>query len=361
MVFLFRIARSCHTIFAATAIFVMTACAALAAVDVASYTAVRATGPIMVDGVLDEQDWARAAEGILTETNTGNTLPLKSTVKVLWDDTYLYVGFYFADPDAWATITTEDGSLWNEEVAEVFIDPEGLGHSYYEFEVNPVNQKVDLFVLNQGQAKNGVYKTWIAWDFSSKLKKAVYVEGDGLNPNTSDTCWSVELAFPFEDIWTAPNNPPLPGDMWRLGLYRIERGIKASTADDWYGALSPGLRASFHTPWRFAKVTFEDTGTGVRDRAPEPVRIESANYPNPFNPITTIEFTVPKTGAVTLNVYNTAGQKIRGLLAESLTAGSYRVLWDGRDDRGRAVSSGTYLYRVGMKGYSARGKMEIVR
>ncbi len=361
MAFVIRSFRFLIIVISIALTFVTSSGPASAAVDIASYTASRATGPITVDGVLDEDDWARTAEGILTETNTGNALPLKSTVKILWDDTYLYVGFSFEDPDAWATITTEDGSLWNEEVAEVFIDPEGLGHSYYEFEVNPVNQKVDLFVLNQGQAKNGVYKTWIAWDFSSKLKKAVSVKGDGLNQNTSDISWSVELAFPFEDIWTAPNNPPLPGDMWRMGLYRIERGAKAVTSDDWYGALSPGLRASFHTPWRFAKVTFGSTETGVGDHTPEPIRIESANYPNPFNPVTTIEFAIPKAGPVALNVYNTAGQKIRTLLSESLTTGNYRVLWDGCDDKGRAVSSGTYLYRVNMKGYTSRGKMELVR
>ncbi len=334
-----------------------------AQVDITSYTAARALSPLTIDGRLDDPDWSRAAEGVLTETNTGNAVPLKSTVKVLWDDQFLYVGFHFEDPDAWATITSEDGALWGEEVAEVFIDPEGLGHTYYEHEINPVNTKVDLFVINAGEARNGVYKVWKNWDFSSKLKQAVYVQGDGLRENTADEYWSVEVAFPFEDIWTAPNIPPLVGDTWRIGFYRIERGKSGNTpGDDWYAALSPGLNPSFHRPWRFAKVTFSDKETGVKTVREEPAPfLTSANYPNPFNPSTTIEFTLPKEGHVALSVYNSMGQKVRELIADTMTPGLYRVVWDGRDDAGRSVSSGTYLYRVAGPGMSASGKMELVR
>lgn len=338
------------------------AASGMAQVDVASYTAIRTTGAITVDGKLDEADWSRAAVGVLTETNTGNPVPLTSTVRMLWDDRYLYVGFHFEDPDAWATITAEDGALWGEEVAEVFLDPEGLGHSYYEHEINPVNQKVDLFVLNQGPAHDGFYKIWKDWDYSAALKQAVFVDGDGKNQNTADKYWDVEVAFPFEDLWTAPNIPPLPGDMWRIGIYRIERGKSTISTDDWYAALSPALRASFHTPWRFAKVTFGDAQTGVQTPAAQPAPLKlNANFPNPFNPSTTIEFTVPKSGEVKLAVYNTAGQKVRELLSRNISAGTYRVLWDGKDAKGKLVSSGTYFYRVSMPGFRSSGKMELAK
>ncbi len=223
---------------------------------VSSYTVTRTTGAITVDGKLTEADWTNAVEAGMTNTLNGAPIPLKSTVKMLWDDTYLYVGFTFEDPDAWATITTEDGALWDEEVAEVFIDPENKGHSYYEFEINPINQKVDLFVLNQGPRFNGNYKTWIEWDFSSKLKKAVWVDGDGKAEGTADKMWTVELAFPFEDLWTAANIPPKDGEVWRIGLYRIEQGKSSTRTDDWYAAFSPTLNGSFHTPWRFGTVSF---------------------------------------------------------------------------------------------------------
>ncbi len=221
-----------------------------------SYNATRTTGTITVDGKLDEPDWKRAEEVKLVETNTGKDVPLKSTVRVLWDDKYLYVGFYFEDPDAWATLTKDEDTLWNEEVAEVFIDPEGKGHSYYEYEVNPINAKVDLFIINRGQKYNGSFKGWIEWDFSNLMKHAVYVAGDGKNRGTNDKFWTAEMAFPFEEMWTASDIPPKDGNICRMNFYRIEHPT-TNKKDDWFAAFSPTQRGSFHTPWRFGKVYFK--------------------------------------------------------------------------------------------------------
>jgi hypothetical protein len=224
--------------------------------DIRTYTAKRTTGAITIDGKLNESDWTGAPEARLTEANTGKDVPLKSTVKVLWDDKFLYVGFYFEDPDAWATLTNDEDPLWGEEVAEVFIDPESKSHSYYEYEINPINKKVDLFVLNQGPKYNGFYKVWLEWNFSDAMKHAVYVEGNGKDRGTNDKFWTIELAFPFEEMWTAPNIPPKNGESWRIGFYRIEHPT-ANDKDTWYAAFNPPLRPSFHTPWMFGRVLFK--------------------------------------------------------------------------------------------------------
>lgn len=227
-----------------------------AADEVPSHTATRTTGTIAVDGKLTEADWANAAEMTMVETVTGNALPRKSTVKVLWDDKFLYVGFQFEDPDAWTPFSNDEDPIWDGEAAEVFIDPEGKGHTYYEYEINPVNKKVDLFVLNQGPKYNGNYTVWMEWNFTTALKRAVFVDGDGKNFGTADKSWSVELAFPFDEMWTAPNIPPKDGDMWRINFYRIEHPTK-NNADAWFGAWSTTLNPSYHTPWRFGKVYFK--------------------------------------------------------------------------------------------------------
>ncbi len=223
--------------------------------NLSTYTVTRTTAPIKLDGRLDEADWKRASEFSLVETNTAGPVPLKSTVRMLWDDTYLYVGFFCEDPDAWATLTEEDDPLWTEEVVELFIDPDGNGYNYYELEINPINQKVDLFIINAGRRLDGRYTAWIDWDFKN-LKSAVYVEGDGKNAGTKDTYWSVEVAVPFEDLWEMPVVPPKDGDMWRFNAYRIERGDPNKKDDDFYAAFSPTYRPSFHTPWQFGKITF---------------------------------------------------------------------------------------------------------
>ncbi|MGH7450169.1 MAG: T9SS type A sorting domain-containing protein [bacterium] len=69
------------------------------------------------------------------------------------------------------------------------------------------------------------------------------------------------------------------------------------------------------------------------------------SYPNPFNPSTQVRFAMKEAGIATLRVYNLNGQVIRELLNEYHVAGEHRVLWDGRDDRGRAAASGVYFIR----------------
>ena len=70
------------------------------------------------------------------------------------------------------------------------------------------------------------------------------------------------------------------------------------------------------------------------------------NYPNPFNPSTTIHFTLPEPSSVRLTIYNALGQEVRTLLNTAQEAGEYTVQWDGRDARGQVVSTGVYLYRL---------------
>ncbi len=83
-------------------------------IPLSSYTVMRAAGPITIDGKLDEADWKKAAECTLVETNTGKPVKLKSTVKMLWDDTNIYFGFFCEDPDAWATYTKNEDPLWRK-------------------------------------------------------------------------------------------------------------------------------------------------------------------------------------------------------------------------------------------------------
>ena len=71
-------------------------------------------------------------------------------------------------------------------------------------------------------------------------------------------------------------------------------------------------------------------------------------------------FTV-EVGFTTLSIYNIAGQKVRGLVSEFLTAGWHTVVWDGKDDRGAPVSAGIYFARLTCSGRAATGKMVMVK
>ncbi|MCB0297983.1 MAG: T9SS type A sorting domain-containing protein, partial [Calditrichaeota bacterium] len=86
-----------------------------------------------------------------------------------------------------------------------------------------------------------------------------------------------------------------------------------------------------------------------------------ANYPNPFNPETTIEFDVARAGKVKLAVYNVLGQQIRILSNSQLNPGSYRVKWDGTNDSGEAVSSGIYFLRMSAGSFTQHRRMLLMK
>ncbi|KPJ58770.1 MAG: hypothetical protein AMJ46_13650 [Latescibacteria bacterium DG_63] len=89
----------------------------------------------------------------------------------------------------------------------------------------------------------------------------------------------------------------------------------------------------------------------------------SQNFPNPFNPQTTIAFDIPegKEVNVRLNVYNMRGQLVRTLVNEFKSEGSYQIQWDGTDNYGRRVSSGVYFYRITTGEFSQTRKMVILK
>jgi len=87
----------------------------------------------------------------------------------------------------------------------------------------------------------------------------------------------------------------------------------------------------------------------------------SANYPNPFNPMTTIEFSLPKRSHVRISVYNILGQEVITLIDEDRSAGTYTITWDGRGGSGRQAATGIYLYRMQAGEYIETKKMVLLK
>ncbi|MEN6384987.1 MAG: T9SS type A sorting domain-containing protein, partial [Phycisphaerales bacterium] len=86
-----------------------------------------------------------------------------------------------------------------------------------------------------------------------------------------------------------------------------------------------------------------------------------SNFPNPFNPSTTISFLLPKDATCSLDVYNIRGQKVRSLINEPRFAGNHSVVWNGLDDSGKPVSSGLYFYRLTTPNSSQTNKMLLLK
>jgi hypothetical protein len=136
----------------------------------------------------------------------------------------------------------------------------------------------------------------------------------------------------------------------------------AAYGDDMVSEGDLGLSLVFRTKTEIENTFVEVTESEVRDgnfavngiALPAPVQIQTRpeafalanNYPNPFNPATTIKYALPEASNVTLEIYNVVGQVVRTLVADHQNAGRYVVQWDASNDSGHSLSSGIYFYRL---------------
>ncbi len=118
----------------------------------------------------------------------------------------------------------------------------------------------------------------------------------------------------------------------------------------------PPFRNELNFEWN---IVVED-GVLIQELLPKVTTIYQ-NYPNPFNPTTTINYQLPENCKVELTVYNLKGQKVKTLVKDNLESGNHTVLWNGRDDKGKSVSSGIYFYKLKTDNHEETKKMILMK
>lgn len=187
------------------------------------YICYRALSPLGIDGRLDEISWQRAAWSEPFVHILGDSVPpppLRTRVKLLWDDGYLYVGAELEEPHLWATLTERDAVIYQDDDFEVFIDPDGDTYNYYEIEINAFGTVWDLFLVRPYR-DGGPAIT--AWDITG-LRSAVALGGTINDPSDRDAGWTVELAIPWHVLAEAAPGQRLPrdGETWRFNFSRVD-------------------------------------------------------------------------------------------------------------------------------------------
>lgn len=333
--------------------------------EFATYTVKRVSKPVTIDGILDEPEWEHAVESsVFLLYKDGAASRMDSHVRLLWDDTNLYAAIVMSDVDVWATITTRDGKLYNEEVAEIFIDPDGDGLNYVEIEVNPLGTVMEL-LMNKEYAEGGKGD----WAFTlNGFTAVVGVDGTVNDATDTDICWTVECAIPFTDLAsTAPAMamPPREGDTWRANFYRYERDRKGTYEPELTAWNPTGPDRGFHAPDMFGRLVFSlepVMGAGVADNAVEPLAFSITGvYPNPFNPSAAVQFRTAVSTLFSVDVFNINGQRVRRLFAGNLAAGDHTMTWDGLSEDGLTVTSGVYLFRLTDGVHSVAAKALLLR
>jgi len=258
-----------------------------------SYLAPRIEGPVVLSGRMDDPAWADVpwTEYFVDIEDAKKPTPRFHTrAKMMWDDEYFYVGAMLEDPHVWGTLTERNSIIFNDPDFEIFIDPDGDNHNYYEFEINALGTIWELTLERPYRDGGPVHRG----DNMPGLRSAVYVHGVANEPSGDDYGWSVEVAIPWSGLQrycaprktSAPTNPgavaktdatkmtdvtsvpcpPNPGDQWRVNFSRVHwladiidgtyRKVprEAHAEDNW--VWSPQHAIDMHRPEHWGVVQF---------------------------------------------------------------------------------------------------------
>lgn len=234
------------------------------------YTIFRTHEKMIIDGKDNEKAWAAAPwTGWFTDIVTGKTNSFmgKTRSKMLWDDHYLYVYTQLQETDIYATIKIHDQPVYMDNAFEMYLNPDGSAHNYFEFQINAFGTTCDLF-LPKPYRNGGLPLT--SWDLKG-LKKAVYIDGTLNNPSDTDHYWSIELAVPFSSVVMSKKQFPQDGTIWRMNLSRVAWPVEIKDGHyvprkkdefDWnsgqYTVWSPQGILDLHYPERWGYVMFSD-------------------------------------------------------------------------------------------------------
>jgi subtilisin family serine protease len=112
----------------------------------------------------------------------------------------------------------------------------------------------------------------------------------------------------------------------------------------------------------FAIETFNPTTSDAGEQATLPLRpVLEQNEPNPFNPVTTIKFTLSNPAQARIEIFDTTGRLVRALTDAPMTSGVHTIVWNGLDDAGRPVESGVYFYRLKAGAFEQSRRMTILK
>jgi hypothetical protein len=241
------------------------------------YAAPRIDGPVRLDGMLDDAAWAAAPwteDFVDIEGPSRPKPPMRTRAKLMWDDEALWIGAELEETHVWGTLTERDAVIYMDDDFEVFVDPDGDTHHYYELEINALGTEWDLLLVRPYRDGGPAIH---AWDIPG-LRTAVHVDGSLNDPTDTDVGWSVEIAIPWGALAEATSAPvpPRPGDRWRVNFSRVDWPVeirdgrtvksvgaasgKAGPESNW--VWSPQGLIAMHYPEMWGIVHFADTTGG---------------------------------------------------------------------------------------------------
>jgi Carbohydrate family 9 binding domain-like len=230
-----------------------------------------------VDGKLDEPAWRAASWSEPFIDIRGSVQPRFTTrARLLWDDQHFYLAAELEEPHLWGTLVERDSVIFQDNDFEVFIDPDGDTHGYYELEVNVLGTAWDLLLIQPyrdgGPPIHG-------WDIPG-LRIGIDARGTINDASDRDLGWTVEIAIPWQALreWAPGRRAPRDGEQWRVNFSRVQwetdvqdgsyrKRVDRATGkplaeDNW--VWSPQGIIDMHAPERWGFVQFSDHVSGTQ-------------------------------------------------------------------------------------------------
>jgi len=242
------------------------------------YVCYRTGVVITVDGKLGEPGWITApwTEYFVDIEGQGKPVPRFNTrAKMLWDSANLYIAAELEEPHLWARLKRRDTVIFYDPDFEVFIDPDGDTHGYYELEVNALGTAWDLLLPKPYRDGGPAIDSWDV----QGLQVGISLQGTLNDPTDIDQGWTVEIGLPWEVLneYAGDAKSPGPGDQWRINFSRVEwrtlingesytKEINPATGkpypeDNW--VWSPQGRINIHMPEMWGYVQFSQLVSGT--------------------------------------------------------------------------------------------------
>jgi Carbohydrate family 9 binding domain-like len=219
----------------------------LAQPPVPRYEVHRAGSPITIDGKPDEKAWAAAPAVELMfpwEAQTG--AKQKTTVRLLWDDDFLYVAYECADTDIVAQYTERDDPTYKDDAVEIFLNPKPTQTGiYFGLEMNARAVLYDYLMYDSRYA----FKRFNM----QGVKLATFLRGTLNARGDQDTGWSLEVAIPWVNFEEMANRPEA-GTIWAFNMARWDGVEPDRRMSLWSDPLQP--RPNPHVPARFGQLVF---------------------------------------------------------------------------------------------------------
>ncbi len=241
-----------------------------------TYVAFQTDETITIDGDALEKSWSKVEWSNAFMDIEGIKKPTyKTQVKMMWDQKYFYILVQMEEPHVWADITQRDAIIFHNNDFEVFIDPDGDTHNYYELEINALNTVWDLFMTKPYREENVVLNDWTL----TGLKSAVKVQGTINNASDTDKGWTLEMAIPwaaYKKSYFEKNVPK--NDFWRVnfsrvnwdfdlvdGKYSRKKDSKGNYVHEYNWVWSPMGVINMHEPEKWGYVYFSSKKVGETD------------------------------------------------------------------------------------------------